>query len=109
MKNGPVDDEKLSAHMAIALSVSSGMLGVCLTAIGLIGIVKSLSKLELLIDDLLAVDALLFVVVAVLSFLGMRTDLRKRWRGFGLTLDVFFCLGLVIMAAAAGLLAWVVF
>ena len=43
---GPEDsttvEERLHAHRLTLFSVSSGMVGVCLTAVGLIGVLKSL-------------------------------------------------------------------
>ena len=108
MAHGPDDDDRYYSHLLTLLSVSAAMVGVCLTAIGLTGILKSLNKLETLVDDLLAVGALVFMVVAVLSFLGLRTGLRQTWRGFAPTLDVAFCVGLAVVVVAAMLLTWVV-
>jgi hypothetical protein len=84
------------------------MVGVCLTAIGLIGIVKSLNKVESLVDDVLAVSALVFMLAAAMSFLGMRTNLSGSWRGFARALDLVFFLGLVLVVVAIMLLTWVV-
>jgi hypothetical protein len=102
------DDERTYTHLLAILSVSSGMVGVCLTAIGLIGIVKKLNNVEMLVDDLLAVGSLCFMIAAVLSFLGMRTRLVKTWAGFTRALDLLFCLGLVIVVVATLLLTWMV-
>ena len=102
------DDGRFLTHLLTVLSVSAGMVGVCLTAIGLIGIMKSLSRVETVVDDLLAISAMLFMVTAVLSFLGMRTNLTKSWRSFARTLDGLFCMGLVLVGIATLLLTWVV-
>jgi hypothetical protein len=84
------------------------MVGVCLTAIGIVSIKKSLGKVETLVDDLLAIGGVLFMMAAVLSFLGMRTNLAKKWRGFVRALDLLFCLGLVLVVIATLLLTWMV-
>jgi hypothetical protein len=102
------DDGRFLTHLLTVLSVSAGMVGVCLTAIGLIGVMKSLSRVETVVDDLLAISAMLFMVTAVLSFLGMRTNLTKSWRSFARTVDGVFCLGLVLVGVATLLLTWVV-
>jgi hypothetical protein len=81
---------------------------VCVTAIGLIGIMRSLNRIESVVDDLLAIGGLLFMVIAALSFLGIRTGIRKKWRGFALTLDVLFCVGLLLLVSASLLLTWMV-
>jgi heme/copper-type cytochrome/quinol oxidase subunit 4 len=108
MKNEPGIDDRLYTHLTTILSVSAGMVGVCLTAISLLGITKSLNKTETLIDDILAGDAVVFMVVALLGFLGMRTRLATTWRGFALVVDTIFCLGLIVTVIVAGLLASVV-
>lgn len=94
-------------HLLTILSVSSGMVGVCLTAIGLVGIVKSLSKLETVVDDLLALGTLFFMVAGALSFFGMRTRLGRR-RNLVRALDIIFCIGMLVVVVAAMLLTWVV-
>jgi hypothetical protein len=58
------DDGRYFTHLLTVLSVSAGMVGVCLTAIGLIGVMKSLSRVETIVDDLLAISAMLFMVTA---------------------------------------------
>jgi len=99
-------DERFYTHLLTVLSVSSGMVGVCLTAIGLIGIIKSLNKVEILVDDMLAVGAVLFMVTALLSFFGIRTRLSQAWRGLARTIDILFCLALVLVVVATALLTW---
>src|SRR6187551_3065729 len=81
-------EERFYTHQLTVLSVSSGMVGVCLTAIGLIGIIKSLNKVELIVDDMLAIGGVMFMVTALLSFFVMRTRLREAWRSITLTIDV---------------------
>ena len=49
-------------------TVSSGMVGVCLTVIGLIRVVITLGTADTLADDFLAADALLFLVSCLLSY-----------------------------------------
>ena len=103
-----VSDERYFTHLITVLSVSSAMVGVCLTAIGLIGIVKSLTKLEVIADDLLAGGALIFMATTMLSFFGLRTRLSKVWRGFAAALDFMFCIGLLVVVVATVLLTWFV-
>ena len=101
-------EERFYTHQLTVLSVSSGMVGVCLTAIGLIGIFKSLTKLEIVVDDMLAVGAMMFMVTALLSFFAMRTRLSHTWRGLTRTIDVMFCLALVLVVVATAMLTWFV-
>jgi hypothetical protein len=94
MANVPEDDDRYHSHLLTLLQVSAAMVGVCLTGIGLVSILKSLQKLEMVVDNLLAVGAVLFMGVTLLSFLGIRTRIRKKWHGYSLALDILFCLGL---------------
>jgi hypothetical protein len=102
------ENEALNVHLLTLLSVASGMAGVCATAIGLIGIVKNLNKVETLVDDLFAIGSVLFLFVTGLSFLSLRTKLRAKWRHLVLTLDVAFFLGLSVVVVASALLTYMV-
>jgi hypothetical protein len=102
------EDDRYHTHLLTLFSVAAGMVGVCATTIGLIGIMRTVNDLETIVDDLLAIGALLFMIVTTLSFLGLRADLSRTWRRFAITLDVLFCTGLVVLVVASMLLAWVV-
>jgi hypothetical protein len=104
----PEHEDRVYSHLLTLLSVSAAMVGVCLTAISLVSVLSALNKLEGLVDDLLAVGALLFSIVTLLSFLGIRTNLRNSWRTYTLVLDVLFCLGITAMVVASLILTWVV-
>ena len=64
-------------------TVSSAMVGVCLTVIGLIRVVITLGRADTLADDLLAGDALLFLISCLLSYWGAAFALRapNAWSG----------------------------
>ena len=58
-------EEDICIHI---FTVSSAMVGVCLTVIGLVRVVITLGKADTLADDLLAGDALLFLVSCFVSY-----------------------------------------
>ena len=101
-------DRELSAHLTTLLTVSSGMVGVCLTAIGLVGIMQSLNQKAVLVDDLLAVASLMFVIASLMSFFGMRSQLARKWRVFTRVLDGILCLGFMLVVVATMILTWLV-
>src|SRR5262245_20339944 len=101
-------NEELRTHLLTMLSVASGMAGVCATAIGLIGIVKRLSSYEIVVDDLFALGALLFLFVTGMSFILLRTRLGKKSHNLVLIVDVAFFLGLATVVVASLLLTWMV-
>ncbi len=74
------------------------MVGVCLTVIGLIRVVITLRKTDTFADDLLAIDALLFLVACLASYWALRTrsvDKNTRVERFA---DAVFVLALILMA-----------
>ena len=101
------NDDQNYAHMLTLLSVSAAMVGVCLTACGLVNVIEALNKIEGWIDDFLAIGSLVFSIVTLLSFLGIRTRIR-RWPRFVLLLDSLFCAGIVTMVAASFMLTYAV-
>ena len=60
--NTPLEQD-ISIHI---FTVSSAMVGVCLTVIGLIRVVITLGTADTLTDDFLAGDALLFLISCLL-------------------------------------------
>jgi hypothetical protein len=90
------------------MSVSAAMVGVCLTAVGLVNVIESISKWEGWVDDLLAVGSLVFSVVTLMSFLGIRTRIRDTWPRYVLLLDFLFCIGIILMVMSSFLLTYFV-
>ncbi|AGY56948.1 hypothetical protein GKIL_0702 [Gloeobacter kilaueensis JS1] len=84
------------------------MLGVCLTAIGLLQISHRIKLVSTLGDDLLAIDSIIFLLACVLAYFGLRTrstrqTLKERLESIA---DVCFLLGLCAMAAACLLITY---
>ena len=107
-KQNPTDDDRTYTHLLTLLSVSAALVGVCLTAVGLVSVIEALNKWEGWVDDLLAVGSLVFSIVTLLSFLGIRTRIRYTWPRYVLLLDILFCLGIATMVVASFLLTYVV-
>jgi len=63
-------EQDISVHI---FTVSSAMVGVCLTVIGLIRVVITLGTADTLADDFLAADALLFLISCLLSYWALRS------------------------------------
>lgn len=88
-------EEDISIHI---LTVSAGMVGVCLTVIGLLRVVITLRKTDTLADDLLALDALLFLIACFSSYWALRTRSAQRMHRVERFADLVFLLALVLMA-----------
>ncbi len=95
-------ERRLSAHI---LPTSATMIGVCMTVLS-IGHLGPGGEFRVVVDKLLAVDAVVFLVSALLSFTAMRAD------GAGRRLEVhaelIFTGGLVLLALVAVALAFVI-
>jgi hypothetical protein len=87
-------------------SASTALVGVCLTTIGLIVVIKNLSDFSTLCDALLAVDSLLFLFAALFSFISFRLQFRWRWRALLLAAEVALLCGLSFMVVVCAILAW---
>lgn len=63
-------EEDISIHI---FTTSATLVGVCLTVIGLFKVIVQLKSISTWGDDLLSVDALLFLVACLLSYRALRT------------------------------------
>ena len=67
------NDTRLLSHI---LPTAATMVGVCLTVIGLIKVVEGTSGPSIL-DEVIALNALGFLVSAVLSYISLHSDTQK--------------------------------
>lgn len=96
-------DHDLAVHIFTA---SAAMVGVCLTVIGLFRISDTLRTVGTIGDDLMAIDAGVFLTSCLLAYLALRTRATPR-RSLEETLaDWIFLIGLCLMAVVCGLIAY---
>ena len=96
-------EEDICIHI---FTVSSAMVGVCLTVIGLIRVVITLGKADTLADDLLASDALLFLISCLLSYAALRARNLRRMHNIERAADVVFIVAMVMMTAICGFITY---
>ena len=89
-------EEDICIHI---FTVSSAMVGVCLTVIGLVRVVITLGKADTFADDLLAVDALLFLASCFLSYAALRSRGARRMHRLERVADGVFISAMVVMVA----------
>src|SRR6266550_4706194 len=87
-------------------TVSSAMVGVCLTVIGLIRVVITLGKADTLAADLLASDALLFLTSCLLAYAALRARSLRRMHRIERAADVVFIVAMVMMTAICGFITY---
>ncbi len=92
-------NRELAGHI---LPTSATMVGVCMTVVSIIQLLH-LGHFATLVDRFLAIDSLLFLLSAVLSYLSLR---RRPAETLEAHADLAFMTGLTIMAACSVLLAF---
>ena len=89
-------------------TVSSAMVGVCLTVIGLVRVVITLGKADTVADDLLASDALLFLISCFLSYAALRSRGIRRMHRIERAADAVFIFAMIVMVAICAFLTYAV-
>ncbi len=98
-------EEDISIHI---FTVSAGMVGVCLTVIGLLRVVITLRKTDTFADDLLAFDAFLFLIACLSSYWALRTRSQERMYRVERFADTVFLLALVLMAIVCTIVTYAI-
>jgi hypothetical protein len=96
-------EEELAMNV---FSISAGMIGVCLTAIGILRVVSSQSSTETIGDNLLAIDSVLFVLCCYLSFWSFKAGNVRLRHGLRLVADGLFMLAMTVMVAVCAIIAY---
>ena len=97
----PDDDRRLGGHI---FTVSAGLVGVCLTVIGLFRVIVISQHVDSVADNMLAFDALIFLVACFFAYLSLRS--RTGARRYERVADIAFLGGLAMMVAIGGLIAY---
>ena len=101
LENTP--EEGISIHI---FSTSATMVGVCLTVIGIFRLLFQLQPVGTIGDDLLAMDAMLFLISCVLSYLGLRTRRPRRRQITERAADIVFLAALSVMTLTCALITY---
>ncbi len=98
-------EQDISIHI---FTVSSAMVGVCLTVIGLIRVVITLRKADTIADDLLAIDAVLFLLATLVSYWALRRRSYQRRPVLERAADILFIIALLLMVAISAYITYAV-
>ena len=100
-------EQELEVDLCLLIfSVSAALLGVCLTVLGIFKLLVHIRELETYGDELLAIDAALFLLSCLLSYWALRARARRRMVGLEITADVLFLIALCLMALICGLITY---
>ena len=99
------DTDRAQARLADDLcihifTVSAGMVGVCLTVIGLIRFIISFRRIDTVADDILAANAVLFLIACLVSYAALRTRKRARVIRLEHAADAIFLFAMAVMVFA---------
>src|SRR3954464_10030478 len=98
-------EQDISIHI---FTVSSAMVGVCLTVIGLIRVVITLGRADTVADDLLAGDALLFLISCLLSYWALRSRSVRRMHRLEKVADAIFIIAMIGMVIICALITYTI-
>jgi hypothetical protein len=73
------------------------MIGVCLTGVGLLRVVISLKTTDTLADDLLCLDAVIFLFATISAYWALRSRGRRRLQRLEFAADIAFVTGMGLM------------
>lgn len=98
-------DEDICVHVFTA---SAAMVGVCITVIGIFQVINRLRSQDSLGDDLLAVNAILYLITTLLSYWSLRTRKMKRNHFMEKLIDILFLTALTFTTGIAGFITWAI-
>ena len=102
-------DHRLEQDICIHIfTVSSAMVGVCLTVIGLIRVVITLGTADTLADDCLAMNALLFLISCLLSYWALRSRGWRRMHRLERLADGIFIFAMIGMVVVCTLITYTI-
>ncbi|MDT4965336.1 MAG: hypothetical protein QOJ64_73 [Acidobacteriota bacterium] len=96
-------EEDISIHI---FTTSATMVGVCLTVIGLLRLILQARSVSTWVDDLLSIDAMLFLSACGLAYWALRMRSVKRRLLAERIADVVFLFALVLMATICALITY---
>jgi hypothetical protein len=85
--------------------VSAAMVGVCLTLMGLVAIIASLTEVATITDELLAADAMVFLAACLSSYLTLRSPSPQKQQRYERIADLTFILGMIAIVAIGAIVA----
>lgn len=100
---GKAEERDIATHI---FTTSSVMLGLCLTIISVVNGPRSPARLDTIVDDIVAIDALIFLAAIFLSYAAMRARNLRRMHRVESLADAVFLLGMTGMGVACVFLVW---
>jgi ABC-type Na+ efflux pump permease subunit len=103
---GTARERDIAAHI---FTTSSVMLGLCLTIISIMRGQRNPGGLETIVDDTIAIAALVFLLACFLSYTALRVRHLRRIHRVESVADTVFLIGMTCMGVACVLFVWTIF
>lgn len=97
------NETQISIHI---FSVSATLVGVCLTVIGIFRVIGELKSFSTFGDNILAINALIFLGSCVFSYSSLRSANKVRKHKLEKIADILFMFGLSLMAIVCSIIAY---
>ena len=107
----PQETDQPSPERDIAIHIftaSSALVGVCLTVISIVGRIGEGKLIHRLVDDLLAVDAMIFLASCLFSYGALRVRGKRRMHRLETVADIVFIIGMFGLVLACAMIVWAV-
>jgi len=104
-----MSDDKNSNETQISIhifSVSAALVGVCLTVIGIFRAVGELNNFSTFGDNILAIDAIIFLASCIFAYSSLRSQKIEKQRKLEKIADTLFIVGLSMMAIVCAIIAY---
>jgi hypothetical protein len=97
------NETQISIHI---FSVSAALVGVCLTVIGIFRAIGELKNFSSLGDNILAIDALIFLASCIFAYSSLRSRGAQKRHKLEKIADILFIFGLSLMAVVCTIIAY---
>lgn len=87
--------------------IAAAMVGVCLTAIGILHVVIVMRRVNTMADDLLSLDSVLFQIATLTSYFALRTGSAVRLHRLERIADLTFIAAMLLMTMVALFITYV--
>lgn len=96
-------DDDICVHI---FTSSSTMVGVCLTVVGILRVVVTLRSEDVLGDDLLTINTMIYLAAALTSYWALRTRSVQRNHRLEYVADGLFLVGMVFTVINTAFITW---
>jgi hypothetical protein len=91
------------------MNQSSIKVGMCLTLLGLMKVVEGVREVTSITDELLAINAVAFLLSTMLTYFALKSPHPERKRRLGRSADLIFSGALILLAAICCIIAFELF